>query len=98
MGVVQNLDDVLTSFYDLGRLRTSDHQREFLLLGETWWWESNRKIPINLFLRTDWEKFRYSLRVFNSRDARLEFGPSISLRDLTQKRYKRRSVTLIKKI
>jgi hypothetical protein len=98
IGIVQNLDDVLTSFYDFGSLRTTDQRTEFLKLGETWWWESNRKIPINLFLKTDWEKFRFSLRVFNSRDARLEYGPSVNLRDLVQKRYKRRSVTLIRKV
>jgi hypothetical protein len=98
IGVVQNLDDVLTSFYDFGSLRTLDQRTQFLELGETWWWESNRKVPINLFLKTDWEQFRFTLKVFNSRDAQLEHGPYVSLRELVQKRYKRRSVTLVKKI
>lgn len=98
LGIVQNLDDVVTSFYDFGSLRTSDQRVLFLELGETWWWESNRKIPINLFLKTDWQPFKFSLKVFSSRDAQLEFGPYVSLKELVQKKYKRRSLTLVKKI
>jgi hypothetical protein len=98
IGIIQNLDDVLTIFYDFGSLRTVEHQTQFLDLGETWWWESNRRVPINLFLKSDWEKFKYCLKVFNSRDAKLEYGPYVSLKDLVQKRYKRRSVTLVKKL
>ena len=48
VGIIQNVDDFLTTIYDYGSLRTADEKKVFLELGETWWWESNRSIPIKI--------------------------------------------------
>jgi len=98
IGIIQNVDDFLTSVYDFGSLRTEDEKAQFLVLGEAWWWESNRTIPINVFLRQEWFPFRYSLKTMNSRDVEIKFGPYVSLREIAAKKSKRRSITLVRKL
>jgi hypothetical protein len=97
VGIIQNVDDFLTTIYDFGSLKTEDEKAFFLQLGETWWWESNRSIPINVFLRTDWQPFRYSLKTMNSRDVEIKFGPFVSLKQIAAKKTKRRSIVLVRK-
>lgn len=98
IGIIQNVDDVITSVYDFATLKTDDEKKLFLTLGENWWWESNRLIPINVFLRTDWSPFRYSLKTLNSRDVEIKFGPLVSLKEIAAKKSKRRSITLVRKL
>lgn len=98
IGIIQNVDDVITSVYDFASLKTDDEKKLFLTLGENWWWESNRLIPINVFLRTDWSPFRYSLKTLNSRDVEIKFGPLVSLKEIAAKKSKRRSITLVRKL
>lgn len=97
IGIIQNVDDILTTVYDFGSLRTEQEKALFLNLGDQWWWESNRTIPINVFLRQDWVPFRYSLKTMNSRDVVLKFGPYISLKEIAAKKTKRRSIVLVRK-
>lgn len=98
IGIIQNVDDILTTVYDFGSLKTELEKTLFLQLGETWWWESNRSIPINVFLRADWGPFRYSLKTMNSRDVEIKFGPYVSLKEIAAKKTKRRSIVLVRKI
>lgn len=55
IGIVQNADEQITTIYDFASLKSSDQKKKFLELGEQWWWESNRLIPINVFLKADWQ-------------------------------------------
>jgi hypothetical protein len=98
VGIIQNVDDILTTVYDFGSLRSEDEKMLFLQLGETWWWESNRTIPINVFLRADWGPFRYSLKTMNSRDVEIKFGPYVSLKEIAAKKTKRRSIVLVRRV
>lgn len=98
IGVIQNLDEVITTIYDYGALRTVEQKQQFLELAETWWWESNRLIPINVFLKEDWVPFRNVVKTMNSKDVEIKFGPHVSLREIAAKRSKRRSITLVRKI
>jgi hypothetical protein len=98
IGIVQNVDEIITTLYDYGSLRTAEDKAQFLELGEAGWWESNRHIPINVFLRTEWSPFRYSLKTMNSRDVEIKFGPAVSLKDIAGKKGKRRSITLVRKM
>ena len=50
VGVVINQDAQVTSMYDYTLIKTDQEKAKFLELGEVWWWESNRQIPINIFL------------------------------------------------
>ena len=98
IGVIQNLDEVITTIYDYGALRTLEQKQQFLELAETWWWESNRLIPINVFLKTEWSPFRTVVKTMNSKDVEIKFGPQVSLKEIAAKRSKRRSITLVRKL
>lgn len=98
VGIVQNIDDVVTTIYDYSALKTEEDKRKFIELAEAWWWESNRQIPINIFLKTDWVNFRFTLKTFNSKDVVIKYGPALSLKETAQKRSKRRSITLIRRV
>jgi uncharacterized protein YqgQ len=98
IGVIQNLDEVITTIYDYGALRTLEQKQQFLELAEMWWWESNRLIPINVFLKTEWTPFRTVVKTMNSKDVEIKFGPQVSLKEIAAKRSKRRSITLVRKL
>ena len=98
IGVIQNLDEVITTIYDYGALRTLEQKQQFLELAETWWWESNRLIPINVFLKAEWTPFRTVVKTMNSKDVEIKFGPQVSLKEIAAKRSKRRSITLVRKL
>jgi hypothetical protein len=96
--VIQNLDEVITTIYDYGALRTLEQKQQFLELAEMWWWESNRLIPINVFLKAEWTPFRNVVKTMNSKDVQIKFGPQLSLKEIAAKRSKRRSITLVRKL
>jgi hypothetical protein len=97
VGIIINQDAAITSIYDYTAIKTEDEKRKFLELGEVWWWESNRQIPINIFLLRDIVPFRYAIRNFSTKDVKLMFGPCTSLNDIIVKRIKRKSITLVRK-
>jgi hypothetical protein len=98
VGIVQNRDAMVTTMYDFGRIVDQELKQKFLELAETWWWESNRSIPINIFLREEWAVFRPYLQTFTNKDLEILLGPTISLSDLAKKRTKKKSITLVRKI
>ena len=95
--IIINQDQYVTSFYDISILRSAAEQAKLLELGEIWWWESNRQIPINIFLRTEISEFRYAIKTFNSKDVRVILGPVVNLTNLSLKRVKRKNVQLVRK-
>jgi hypothetical protein len=98
VGVVQNRDDVVTTIYDFGAVTDQESKLMFLELANTWWWESNRSIPINVFLRKDWAQFRYTLRTFVNKDLEILHGPACSLLDIVRRKGKRKSITLVRRL
>ena len=98
VGIVINFDNFVTSIYDISVIKSDDEKRIFLELGESWWWESNRKIPINIFLKAEMQPFRYSIKTFNSKDITLVFGPTVNLSEIAEKRIKRKSIQLVRTI
>jgi hypothetical protein len=97
VGIIINQDQFVTSFYDLNAIKTSEERTVFLEIGETWWWESNRQFPINIFCREQIVPFSYAIKTFNSKDTRIILGPVVNLMNLTLKRVKRKSVQLVRK-
>ena len=96
VGIVINFDNFFTSIYDISVIKTDEERRLFLEMGETWWWESNRKIPINIFLKKEMQFFKYAIKTFNSKDIELIFGPSVNLSEIAEKRIKRKSIQLVR--
>ena len=97
IGIIINQDATVTSMYIYTDIRSELEQRAFLELGEAWWWESNRMIPINIFLRGEIEPFRYAIMTMNSKDVNVAIGPCVNLNNLSIKRIKRKSVQLVRK-
>ena len=98
IGIIQNSDDIITTIYDYAILTTVDQKTRFLAMAEQWWWESNRLIPINVFLKTDWVEFKFCLKTFNSKDVLIKHGHQVSLREIAQQKSKRRSITLVRRV
>jgi hypothetical protein len=98
VGVIQNKDDVVTTIYDFGAVADQTDKMLYLELASVWWWESNRSIPINIFLRKDWEPFRYTLRTFVNKDLEIMHGPACSLLDIARKKSKRKSIMLVRRL
>jgi hypothetical protein len=98
IGIVQNADEQITTIYDFASLKSPDQKKKFLELGEQWWWESNRLIPINVFLKADWAEFKFCVKTMNSKDVDIKVGPQTSLKEMAAKRSKRRSITLVRRL
>ena len=98
VGIIQNCDEQITTIYDIASIKTPEQRLVFLTLGDTWWWESNRIIPINVFLKSEWTQFKFCVKTMNSKDVDIKLGPQVSLKEMTMKRSKRRSITLVRKV
>ena len=98
VGIIQNRDDNITTIYDFGNIQDPDLKRLFIDLANAWWWESNRSIPINIFLKGEWDVFRGYLRTFSNRDLEIIHGPVCSLNDIARRKSKRKAITLVRKV
>lgn len=98
VGIIQNQDDVITTIYDFGAVQDLESKKKFLELANVWWWESNRSIPINIFLKAEWDPFKVCLRTFVNKDLEVLHGPICSLSEMARKKSKRKSITLVRRM
>jgi hypothetical protein len=98
VGIIQNQDSAITTIYDFGSIQDLDSKQKFLELANVWWWESNRSIPINIFLKSEWDPFRSCLRTFVNKDLEILHGPVCSLSEMARKKSKRKSITLVRRV
>lgn len=95
VGIILNKDASIVSIYDFNTLPNLKIKEKFLELGETWWWESNRMFPINIFLKKEFVAFRPFIRTFIAKDVEIIHGPYVSMNELAQRRTKRRNIQLV---
>ena len=98
VGIIQNRDDAITTIYDFGSITDLEAKKLFLELANIWWWESNRSIPINIYLKQEWDPFRGYLRTFINKDLEILHGPVCSLAEMGRKKSKRKSITLVRRM
>lgn len=98
VGIISNQDQYVTTMFVYTGLKTDLHKKLLLDLGEVWWWESNRMIPINIFLKREIEDLKYCMLTMNTKDVKVLIGPCVNVNNLSVKRVKRKSVQLIKRI
>jgi len=96
IGIMQNSDASFVSIYVMHASFTQELKKEFLQCGETWWWESNRTIPINLFLREKFSKFKPYLKTFAKKETTVVEGPVVNMLDMINRKLKRRTIQLVK--
>ena len=97
VGIIQNVDNQLASMYNFETIKNQIDKKEFLDLGEEWWWGTNRLIPINIIFKSKWEKYRSTLISFSLKDFIVIHGPIVSLNNIIQRRVKRRNIQLVRK-
>jgi hypothetical protein len=97
VGIVVNQDNQIITFYDVQSIPSNEARKDFLEYGELWWWESNRQIPIDVFLHHEMKTFLPAIKTFAMKDVEILFGPVTSLQKLIRKRIKRRTVQLVRK-
>jgi len=98
VGIIVNHDVNVTSIYNYADIKAELDKKLFLEMGEVWWWESNRKIPINIFLKQEMTDFRPYIKTFNSKDVEILFGPIVNLSEIAEKRVKRKSIQLVRSV
>lgn len=96
IGIIQNVDKQLLSIYVYNHLDTESQKTEFLNCGKLWWEDSNRLVPINIFLREDFYPFKTILRCFSKKEIDKILGPILSLENNFQRRIKRKKIQLIR--
>jgi hypothetical protein len=97
VGIIVNQDQYITTMYVYTDLKTDEEKQLLVELGEIWWWESNRMIPINIFLRKEIENLNYSMTSMNSKNTKVVVGPCVNINNLSVKRVKRKSVQVIRR-
>ena len=97
VGIVINQDNNITSIYDYNILKVDEHKKYFLEMGDVWWWESNRMLPINIFLRKEMNPFKYAIKNFSTKDVSILIGPVVNLHNIMLKRIKRKHVQLVRR-
>jgi len=97
VGIIVNQDTTVTTMYIYTKLKTDEDKKLLLELGEIWWWESNRMIPINIFLKKEIAPLNYSVMTMNSKDVKVSVGPCVNLSNLSLKRVKRKSVQVMRR-
>lgn len=101
LGIIQNSSQKLVSMYLYDMIPSADLKKKFLYYGDLWWWESNREIPINLFINFmgyNFSVFKPYLKTFIAKEFELILGPITSLSNINKKRIKRRSIQLVKNL
>ncbi len=97
VGIVVNHDNAICTFYDISKMPSLEIKKRFLDFGDMWWWESNRQLPIDIFLNHEMKEFIPFLFTFVMNVVEVLFGPMTSLQNLITKRIKRRGVQLVRK-
>lgn len=97
IGIIQNYDSSIVSMYVYNRLLDED-KKSFLEMGDQWWWESNRQLPINIVLGPVFRKYQYSLYTFSVKEFDVVAGHAVTLQNIITKRIKRRQIQLVKKV
>jgi len=61
VGLIVNQDHNVTTIIDYELLKTLQDKEKLLELGGVWWLESNRSIPITIFLKKDIDTLKYAI-------------------------------------
>jgi hypothetical protein len=96
IGIIQNYDSSIVSMYVYNRLQEDD-KVSFLEMGDQWWWESNRQLPINIVLGMKFKRFQYSLYTFSIKEFDVIAGHAVTLQNVITKRIKRRQIQLVRR-
>lgn len=94
VGIISNQDKNVTIMYVYTLMENMEIKQRFLELGRIWWDESNRFVPIDIFLRGEMDQFsRYSITM-STKDVTVLDGPCINLELISSRKSKKRTIKL----
>jgi hypothetical protein len=96
VGIVQNATPTVVNMFDLDRIRGPEMKKLFLELGARWWFGSNTRVPIDIFMGERFDVFRSALVGYSRKEIEQIVGPTPSVRELYSGRIKRRKVEFLK--
>jgi len=95
VGIISSQDKNVTIMYVYTLIDTPELRQKLLEFGRTWWDESNRYVPIDIFLRGEMSIFsRYSITM-NTKDVILLDGPCINLENFSLRKSKKKTIKLL---
>ncbi len=83
-----------TSMYTLTTIEDTLLKKQLIEAGTKWWWQSNRNIPIDVFMPEQMKRFENHKLRFITKDYEHLWGPSVLLSRLPTKRIKRCTTVL----
>lgn len=98
VGIIHNVTIKMVSFYNFELIKDPEQRKRFLEYGECWWEESNRTIPISIFLSSEMLEFNHIKQTFMSKETKHLFGPAVSLDNIPRKRIKRKQIQIVRKM
>lgn len=98
VGICINYDSHVVTFYDIGAIPSTEDKKYILELGAQWWEESNRKIPINIFMKKEMFDYKPYVKSIVSKDVKVVAGHTVDLKKISTKRIKRKNIQLIRKL
>ena len=96
VGIVVNQDNYITTILNYSSCKDINDKKYLLELGKIWWMESNRLIPITIFLQQELLGLRYCQMNMNTKDVTILSGPTVNLHNINMKRIKRKNIQLIR--
>lgn len=96
VGIIQNVDSQIVSFYVYNQLSTTEEKTVFLNLGQEWWDNSNRLIPIDIFLKGDFTYYKRIHFCYPKKEISNIMGHMVCLDDQFNKRIKKRRSQLVR--
>ena len=95
VGIVQNESPKMVHFYDFEKIRSSELQKKFLELGDSWWWGSNQALPVDSFIGEEFDVFGDALTGYPKKSINDMYGPTISLQEQYLKRVKKKKIEIV---
>lgn len=96
IGIIQNVTNQVVHIYDLGAV-PGPLRIKFLEMGAEWWFESNTKIPADVFLGDSFDVFSQVLRGIPKKAITNEIlGHQVNLAEEFSKRTKKRRFELMR--
>jgi len=95
MGIVQNASPRIITFYDIEQIEAEADRNYIIELGDRWWWESNQNVPVNIFIGSEFDKFKDVLVGVSRKSLKDMVGPCFSLHEKYIKRMKKKKIQIL---
>lgn len=94
IGILNARSKSFTSIYVFELIKDPIIRQKLLELGEVWWWQCNRNLPISIFMAERMEEFESYKKTFLTKDFTIIRGPTVSISNIPTKRVKRCTTVL----